>query len=176
MPTACVSTVDGLTWDDLIQKSPDSKVHGANMGPTWVLSAPDGPHVGPMNLAISGSLCYPVPSGVNFFVRVCFCLCAVNLPYILLIYICTNSCYALRLFATKDLFVVCTFAWKMHTKTVTFYFFSFTDKSFKQGAVQKSVDLKAELTTPVVVGWLVPKYLNKCKYLKYFLIWCDLFA
>ena len=31
---------------------PDSKVRGANMGPTWVLSAPDGPHVGPMNLAI----------------------------------------------------------------------------------------------------------------------------
>ena len=31
---------------------PDSKIHGANMGPTWVLSAPDGPHVGPMNLAI----------------------------------------------------------------------------------------------------------------------------
>ena len=31
---------------------PDSKVHGANMGPTWVLSAPDGPHVGPMNLVI----------------------------------------------------------------------------------------------------------------------------
>ena len=27
----------------------DSKVHGANMGPTWVLSAPDGPHVVPMN-------------------------------------------------------------------------------------------------------------------------------
>ena len=31
---------------------PDNKVHGASMGPTWVLSAPDGPHVGPMNLAI----------------------------------------------------------------------------------------------------------------------------
>ena len=31
---------------------PDNKVHGANMGPTWVLSAPDGPHVGPMELAI----------------------------------------------------------------------------------------------------------------------------
>ena len=31
---------------------PDSKAHGANMGPTWVLSAPDGPHVGPMSLAI----------------------------------------------------------------------------------------------------------------------------
>ena len=31
---------------------PDSKVHEANMGPTWVLSAPDGPYVGPMNLAM----------------------------------------------------------------------------------------------------------------------------
>ena len=30
----------------------DSKVHGPNMGPTWVLSAPYGPHVGPMNFAI----------------------------------------------------------------------------------------------------------------------------
>ena len=31
---------------------PDSKVHVANKGPTWVLSSPGGPHVGPMNLAI----------------------------------------------------------------------------------------------------------------------------
>ena len=31
---------------------PDSKVRGANFGPTWVLSAPDGLHVGLMNLAI----------------------------------------------------------------------------------------------------------------------------
>ena len=31
---------------------PDSKVHVTNMGPTWVLLAPDWPHVGPMNLAI----------------------------------------------------------------------------------------------------------------------------
>ena len=31
---------------------PDSEVHGANMGPTWVLSVPNGPHVGPMNVAI----------------------------------------------------------------------------------------------------------------------------
>ena len=35
---------------------PDSKVHGANMGPTWVLSSPGGPHVGPMNLAISDTM------------------------------------------------------------------------------------------------------------------------
>ena len=32
--------------------SPDSKSHGTNMGPVWVLSAPDGPHVGPMNFVI----------------------------------------------------------------------------------------------------------------------------
>ena len=31
---------------------PDSKVHAANMGPTWVLSAPGGPRVGPINPAI----------------------------------------------------------------------------------------------------------------------------
>ena len=33
---------------------PDSKVNGAKVLPTWVLSAPDGPHVGPMNLATRG--------------------------------------------------------------------------------------------------------------------------
>ena len=36
----------------LNQYNPDSKVHGANMGAIWVLSAPDGPHDGPMNIAI----------------------------------------------------------------------------------------------------------------------------
>ena len=35
---------------------PDSTVHGAIMEPTWVMSAPDGPHVGPMNRAIRGVL------------------------------------------------------------------------------------------------------------------------
>ena len=52
---------------------PDSKVHGANMGPTWVLSAPDGPHVGRMNLVIRVAIRYclpdstatPVESGVE---------------------------------------------------------------------------------------------------------------
>ena len=40
-------------WMEKWQKGiPDSKVHGTNMGPTWVQSAPGGPHVGPMNLAI----------------------------------------------------------------------------------------------------------------------------
>ena len=41
-------------WHELVISYgfPESKVHGANMWPTWVLSTPDGPHVGPMNLAI----------------------------------------------------------------------------------------------------------------------------
>ena len=40
----------------LIDDIPESKFHGANMGPTWVMSAPDGPHGGPMNLAIRDHL------------------------------------------------------------------------------------------------------------------------
>ena len=37
---------------------PDSKVHGANMGPTWVLPVPDGHRVGPLNLAIRDDAYY----------------------------------------------------------------------------------------------------------------------
>ena len=35
------------------QMIPDSQVHGANTGPTLVLSPPDGPRVGPMTRAIT---------------------------------------------------------------------------------------------------------------------------
>ena len=31
---------------------PDSKVHGADMGPIWGRKDPGGPHVGPMNCVI----------------------------------------------------------------------------------------------------------------------------
>ena len=48
------STVKG--WDPLTKDHPDSKVHGDNMGPTWVLSAPDGPMLAPWTL-LSGKLC-----------------------------------------------------------------------------------------------------------------------
>ena len=45
-------------WQSLIvpviYQSPDSNVHGAKMGPTWVLSAPDGPMLVPWTL-LSGS-------------------------------------------------------------------------------------------------------------------------
>ena len=32
--------------------NPDNKIHGAIMGPTWVLSAPGGPHVGPKGILL----------------------------------------------------------------------------------------------------------------------------
>ena len=38
---------------------PDNKVHVVHMGPIWVLSAPGGPHVGPMNLAIRDGFFMP---------------------------------------------------------------------------------------------------------------------
>ena len=38
-----------MQYKDVI---PDSKVHGASMGPIWGRQDPGGPHVGPMNFAI----------------------------------------------------------------------------------------------------------------------------
>ena len=43
------------------QDIPDNKVHGANMGPTCVLSAPGGTHVGPINVAIRDPTVMPWP-------------------------------------------------------------------------------------------------------------------
>ena len=40
-------------WVDTFECTyPDSKFHGANMGPIWGWQDPGGPHVGPMNFAI----------------------------------------------------------------------------------------------------------------------------
>ena len=39
-------------YTQLEKAYPDSKVHEANMGPTWGRQDPGGPHVGHMNLAI----------------------------------------------------------------------------------------------------------------------------
>ena len=47
----CYGTACGICEIVLLLISPDSKVHVADMN----LSAPDGPHVGPMNLAIRDS-------------------------------------------------------------------------------------------------------------------------
>ena len=54
--------------------SPDNKVWGANIGPTWVLSAPDGPHIGPMNLAIREGM-EPIFPVTSLPVSSCICQC-----------------------------------------------------------------------------------------------------
>ena len=45
----------GYSWEqpqEFREITPDSKVHGANMGPIWCWQDPGEPHVGPMNFAI----------------------------------------------------------------------------------------------------------------------------
>ena len=44
----CITDATSSPNDD-----PDNNVHGANMGPIWGRQDPGGPHVGPMNFAIS---------------------------------------------------------------------------------------------------------------------------
>ena len=57
---------------------PDSQVHGANMGPTWVRQDPGGPHVGPMNLATSVYIWrqFEKPLSTRRFVTQKFWLCS----------------------------------------------------------------------------------------------------
>ena len=59
--------VENCCWssqqiDGLGHLVPKSQVHGTNMGPTWVLSATCGPHVGPINLVIGVCCCSNIRS------------------------------------------------------------------------------------------------------------------
>ena len=63
------------------QAIPDSKVYGAHMGPTWVLLAPDGSHVGPMNLAIWDDIVR-----CDLWIKIldlllCCCACLYDMPW-----------------------------------------------------------------------------------------------
>ena len=51
MGSVC-EAVDVATMHEQGRTSPDSKLHGANMGPIWGRQDPGGPHFGPMNIAI----------------------------------------------------------------------------------------------------------------------------
>ena len=48
----CVKSLALTRWTNHAMNYPDSKIHGANMGPIWDWQGPGGPHVGPMNFAI----------------------------------------------------------------------------------------------------------------------------
>ena len=52
---------------------PDSKVHGANMGPTWGRQDPGVPHVGPMNIAIRVLSHWSDPCSVRETGPWCYC-------------------------------------------------------------------------------------------------------
>ena len=69
-----ISTVSGPWFGVASQTFPDSKVHGANMGPIWGWQDPGGPHVGPMNFAIWVFLQFEIfvePVTKFFFNRYC---------------------------------------------------------------------------------------------------------
>ena len=51
--------------------SPDSKVHGANMGPIWGRQDPGGTHVGPMNFALWVCIRYKVGPLTTTESRIC---------------------------------------------------------------------------------------------------------
>ena len=53
MARVCLTLFD----DTCPNKCSNSKVYGANMGPTWVRQGPGRPHVGPMSLAIWVATC-----------------------------------------------------------------------------------------------------------------------
>ena len=59
---------------------PESKVHGANMGPTWVLSAPDGPNVGPMNIAIRVFMQLQKQRSFKMYFKLLIVVLAVSVP------------------------------------------------------------------------------------------------
>ena len=50
-----------------IDKYPDNKVHGANMGPIWGRQEPDGPMLAPWTL-LSGITC-PVKCGIKLLMN-----------------------------------------------------------------------------------------------------------
>ena len=73
------SVIDDRSWsdkEDVIWMrlrpfgSPDNKVCVAHMGPTWVLSAPGGPHVGPMNLTIRVMSQPIIPNATRRYIRI----------------------------------------------------------------------------------------------------------
>ena len=64
--TTCFTSSPNMVRTFYMAVFPDSKVHGAHMGPTWGRQDPGGPHVVHMNLAI-----WVVSIGVGVFIRLC---------------------------------------------------------------------------------------------------------
>ena len=51
--------------------NPNTKVHGANMGPSWGRQDPGGPHVGHMNFAIWETFSILIKISLKFIPKKC---------------------------------------------------------------------------------------------------------
>ena len=76
-----MSFISIITTTMQYQATPDSKVYGANMGPTWDRQDPCGPHVGPMSFAIWDSMC---ENGMLLYM--CTKMCLVDMKYLVYIW------------------------------------------------------------------------------------------
>ena len=70
--------------------TPDSKVYGANMGPTWGRQDQGEPHAGPMNFAIwdspvavmSNASCDICTREIYMYTQIFTCICVCLCPYV----------------------------------------------------------------------------------------------
>ena len=83
-----------------LETVPDNKVHGVKMGPTWFLPAPDGPHIGPMNLVIRiGMLSAGNPKLVYSYFFSLYCIVVWALCKLLMLYVTKKNFFSLNLFS-----------------------------------------------------------------------------
>ena len=96
------------------QDIPDSKVHGANMGPIWGRQDPGGTHVGPMNFVVLDQLFHNIPSKklINNLISISW----------------GHWAYAINVFIVRQPLCVCHYSAKVHTDvlaiTTMLYHFS----------------------------------------------------
>ena len=70
-----IGSADVVELDDV----PDSKVHGASMGPIWDRQDPGGPHIGPMSLSIwDAKLLAGIVWKIWFYISMVVCILAVS--------------------------------------------------------------------------------------------------
>ena len=77
MFTKSLRVVHSSNDDGVYECFPDSKVHGANMGPIWGGQDPGGPHDGPINFAIwvvyDWNMFKKAEISYNVRINLCFC-------------------------------------------------------------------------------------------------------
>ena len=149
------------TLDARQKPYPDSKVHEANMGPTWVLSAPDGPHVGPMNLASRIKLDFQSDLGgtlgKNFVITGWRWTCLSVIDTIQ--HVNERVPYNRWLIETKSITVRCSNPWRRHQITTFPRYCPFVREYFGHRWIPRIKDSDAEFwcflwSAPWINGWV----------------------